>query len=81
MITSAAGMTVSMGRLPLHLALSTGKGWNEGIKDLVEVHPDSLIFPVPQCKLYPFMLAGVDDNCDLDTVYELLRYNPGLIRD
>jgi hypothetical protein len=66
------------GRLPLHLALQTGKRWTEGVQHLLEVHPDSVGIRDPDSSFYPFMLAAC--NCpDLGSTYGLLRSNPNLL--
>lgn len=80
--TSAACLTDGCGRLPLHVALLSGKRWNQGVMPLVESFPDALGSPVKgndstTCKgLYPFMIAAVGDRGDLTSSYELLRHSP-----
>lgn len=48
-----------VGRFPIHLALSTGKTWNEGVQSLILTFPQCLEMKDPVTKLYPFMLAAV----------------------
>lgn len=67
------------GRLPLHLALMSGKGWSDGIQQLIEAYPESLCLPDRSSRLYPFMLAASRVNCDISLVYEILRLNPNAI--
>lgn len=70
----------SKNKLPLHLALSSGRNWYDGgIKELVEANPRALSCPDPSSGLLPFVLAaskcnGNDDSAkaQLTTIYELL---------
>jgi hypothetical protein len=66
--------------LPLHWALATGKHLDQGVKPLIEVHPEALVVPDVETKLFPFMLAAQADN-DMDTIYHVLRLNPATIGD
>jgi ankyrin repeat protein len=90
--TSAACVTDHSGRLPLHVALQTGKKWNQGVLSLVEAFPESLGSAIegpipkdaiklrsPDTGLYPFMLASVRENGDLTTSYEILRHSPSVM--
>lgn len=65
------------GRLPLHIALQTGKAWKQGVRCLVEAFPESLSIADRSSKLLPYQLAGAKD--DLDCTFELLRRNPNLL--
>lgn len=66
------------GRLPLHIALSSGKRWEEGVKQLIEAYPDAVSLSDRSSKLFPFMLAASSSR-DLTSTYELLRLNPSLL--
>lgn len=79
--SAAACIPDLSGRLPLHLALESGKKWNQGICNLVEVHPDSLACLDTATSLYPFMLAAQGEVSDLSTVYQILRLNPSVMCD
>jgi len=56
------------GRLPLHLALASGKTLDNGIDALVDSFPESVRMRDPETMLFPFMLAAakrqVDDDSD-----------------
>ena len=67
------------GRLPLHLALESGKRWNQGIKGIISCYPDAL--SIPDCKtgLTPFQLAASCAKPDLTTLFETMRANPSLV--
>eukprot|EP00977_Amphora_coffeiformis_P024868 scaffold17426_cov170-Amphora_coffeaeformis.AAC.1 len=69
------------GRLPLHLALNSGKKWNQGVLGLAQVHPEGLACLDPTCNLYPFLLAAEGQRSDLNTVYEVLRFDPSVLSD
>ena len=58
--TAAQGafMHDPLGRLPVHIALQTGKRWNEGVRALIEASPDSVGVADPTSGLYPFMIAA-----------------------
>lgn len=67
------------GRIPLHLAITSGHSWKDGMEDIVYAGPDSLDHPDPQTGLIPFLQAGALGGCDVTTVYSLLRENPAVI--
>jgi len=67
------------GRLPVHLALKTGKRWNQGVGDLIYSYPEGLNIPGPSTKLVPFQLAAWGTKTDLNTLFETLRTNPALL--
>lgn len=80
------------GRIPLNLAIVSGKTWFEGVYSLLEAYPEGLMSVDPPTGLYPFMLSatvGVDDNeedmkvtntkrmeADITTIFCLLRIRP-----
>ncbi|CAJ1934507.1 unnamed protein product [Cylindrotheca closterium] len=71
-----------LNRYPLHVALSNGHCWSEGVSDLFRAAPEVLSRPDPVTKLYPFQLAAIpsgDTSPDLDTVFCLLRSRPDLL--
>jgi ankyrin repeat protein len=67
------------GKLPLHLAIASGKRWNEGVRALLEACPDALSHPDVETGLLPFLLAAVVERADCGTILELLRKDPSLI--
>lgn len=56
--STAARKTDRRGRLPVHLALNSGKTWSNGVRGLVEAFPESVRMRDPPTMLYPFMLAA-----------------------
>jgi len=77
--SSAACVPDTLGRLPLHVALSHAKCWRDGVQQLTEIYPDALSVPDPSSNLLPFMMCAIPNNTDLSTSYELLRRNPALL--
>jgi ankyrin repeat protein len=67
------------GSLPLHCAVRTGKGWIEGVKQLISVEPMALQSKDGVYGMYPFMLAAMEDNNTLDMVFRLLQANPSVV--
>lgn len=83
------------GRLPLHVACAHGMEWTHGLERLVETHPDALaerdpsvLDLLPFCVAATALLPGTAENeatksrtClqTTSSVYELLRYNPGVL--
>ena len=62
---NAAAIMDRSGRLPLHLALRSGKTWNAEIQTLFDAHPEGLSRADPRTGLLPFMTAAVAEK-DLD---------------
>lgn len=83
-------------RLPLNIAICSGKSWNQGVKKLMTAYPDALMVQDSITGLYPFMLAALsvekdkkkvesnsynsNEETKLLTIYELLRSKPEVIR-
>ena len=69
---------------PLHSALANGHTWNHGIQPLVENFVEALVIPHAQSGLYPYQMAAsfTDNNSQqqLDTIYGLLRAQPGVLQ-
>jgi len=70
----------------LHLALVHGKGWNDGVKSIVEANPDAVSVRDSQSGLMPFMLAAASSGGSLmspahqiTTILELLKRAPELV--
>lgn len=77
---SAASVPDPNGRLPLMLAISSQKIWNRGIKSVFEAAPKALVTRDHGTFLYPFMFAAVGEVSTTDTVFELLRAGPDLVK-
>jgi len=67
--------------LPLHNAICSQKGFNDGIKSLISAAPQTLTVRDGKHHLYPFLLAAMDEVNTLDTVFDLLQSNPTLVQD
>ena len=89
----ASAISNEEGRLPLSLAIESGKSWDKGgIRRLVKEAPQVLCIRDVKTHLYPFMLAAAsadasadntsiyDENESVDVTYELLRFFPELIQ-
>jgi hypothetical protein len=72
----AAARQDESGRLPLHYAITSGKTWNDGVKDLIERYPESLKLQDPETGLPLYLLAASIQCPDLTTIYLLLLENP-----
>ena len=70
----------SMGRLPLHLAIASGKQWGNGVEAILHANPDALMMQDPLTRLFPFLLAAECQASETNTVFELLRTNPALVQ-
>ena len=68
------------GCLPLHLALASGKRWNQGVKALITCYPDALGVVDLKTGLAPFQLAAQGPKSDLSTIFEVIRTNPSLLK-
>lgn len=75
----AANLRTRSGRSALHLAVESNQSW-DAIQLLLAAAPDSLTTQDSETGLYPFMLAAVGSNCELDVVYKLLCSDPELVR-
>mmetsp|Transcript_21822 Transcript_21822/g.62158 ORF Transcript_21822/g.62158 Transcript_21822/m.62158 type:complete len:513 (-) Transcript_21822:109-1647(-) len=76
------------GRLPIMLAATAttrDMKWDTGIQDIHMAFPPGSYCPDPITQLFPFQLAATvaddHDGDDVDTIYELLRFNPSMIAD
>jgi Ankyrin repeats (3 copies) len=66
------------GRLPLHIALESGKRWCDGVSALVQAYPDAVAIADRSTKLYPYQLAATREN--VYNTFALLRLNPTLLQ-
>jgi len=67
-------------RLPIHWACETGLSWELGLESIVR----SNIFALDECDplspgVLPFALVASNSRVDLNSVYHMLRYNPGVL--
>lgn len=76
----SACVTNPEGQLPLHLALESGKRWNQGVKHLIASYPDALNVVDYKSGLAPFMLAAEGAKADLSTIFEVIRTNPSQLK-
>jgi len=76
----AASVSNGVGKVPLTLAIESGKDWDKsGIEQIIQAAPEMISFVDPQTKLYPFMLAGAC-NRSVNDIFLLLRTFPELIK-
>lgn len=71
-----------MGRYPIHTALSNRHQWDQGVKELFQASPQTLLVQDTITLLFPFQQAAVpvgDTKVDLDTVFQLLRQHPAVL--
>ena len=78
---SAAKIVDRNGDLPLHLSLMGGKNWyHDGVKEIFEAFPNALqnsdAKSEPVLGLSPVMIASSVKECDLTTIFELIRKDP-----
>ena len=66
------------GQLPLHMALTQGRQWTDGLHELVLAYPPAIHAVDPTLRLYPVMIAASCGKCSLDTVFSLLQECPCL---
>lgn len=78
MDAGAAWIVDSAGRLPLHIALATGKPWRD-IHALLSAYPESARSVDAITDLPPLLLAATTAKCPLTVVFELLRSRPGTV--
>ena len=67
-------------RLPIHWACEAGLSWELGLESIVR----SNIFALEECDpilpgVLPFALVASNTAIDLNSVYHMLRYNPGVL--
>jgi ankyrin repeat protein len=66
-------------RLPIHIAIDSKKPLPV-IASLLKMYPNSLNIPDPITGLWPFLLAGVGDDDDINLSYGLLRADPSIVQ-
>ncbi len=81
---SAAAMADNKNRLPLHLAVESGRTWNNGVQLIADAAPLALQTCDGLTRMYPYMLAAIPnyrwDNTCIDTIYTLIRKVPHIIQ-
>ncbi len=65
-------------RYVLHTAAENGLGWSNGLELILNANEEVLECRDEVTGLFPYMLAASGERSDLDSIYELLRRNPGL---
>jgi hypothetical protein len=65
-------------RLGLHLAVATQKPMSL-ITALIKAYPRSLNSPDPVTRLWPFVLAGVNNDVSVEVSFTLLRADPSIL--
>lgn len=68
------------GRLPLEIAIASGKKWEEGVELIFLANPAAVRHQDPSTHLYPFMQGATPVDACLTTIYSLLRANPEYAR-
>jgi len=76
---TAASVKNGNGDLPLHYALKLGYTWDYCISSLAHAEPRSCCTRDRTSGLYPFMMAATSKSSDLDTSYQILRFDPSII--
>lgn len=66
-------------RMSIHLALGSRKPMSL-ISALVKAYPNSLNIKDPVTGLWPFLLAGADNEDNVETSYSLLRADPSIVQ-
>lgn len=67
-------------RLPLHLACEHCISWHDGLEHIVRANVSALHVPHPKSDLLPFAVLACSENInDLDSIYQILRFNPGVM--
>jgi ankyrin repeat protein len=83
-IVRSARMADKEKRLPLHLAVESGRTWANGVEKITIAEPLALETRDIKTKMYPFMLAAIPsykwDNTCFDTIYSLLRAAPHVVK-
>jgi len=82
---ATASMANNQGRLPLHLAVESGRTLKNGVELIANAAPMALQTRDIKTGMYPFMLASIPsykwDNTCIDTIYSLVRTVPHVLRN
>ena len=79
---SIENYSVRGSRYPLHSALVNGHTWDLGIQELADNCTEAIVSLDSFTSLYPYQMAaiaGAELIADLDTIYGLLRAEPGVL--
>jgi hypothetical protein len=68
------------GKLPIHLALESGCVWERGVRSLFYSFPECRFVYDTHTLLFPFMIAAVDSTSNLNTLYQLVREGPEMLK-
>ena len=79
MYPEAARIPDKNGALPLKLALQSGKGWNDGVRELFEAYPEALATLDVDFKYYPEILALAGKSYPLNTLYQIISSKPEVL--
>ena len=81
---SIASMCDRGGRLPLHVALQSGRTYQNGVEKIANAAPLAMQTRDTQTGMYPFMLASIPnyrwDNTCIDTIYTMIRSVPHVMQ-
>ena len=79
---TVANQRDSKKRLPLHIACESGLQWHPSqvLDKLVKANVSALEIPHPKSGLFPFALSASCATPNLNTIYQLLRCNPGVLQ-
>ena len=75
----SASIPDKRGRLPLTVALDKKRRWDQGVSVLLKAFPDALLVRDPVTRLFPFMVAAIEDKHIIDIVFTLLKLSPSAI--
>jgi len=80
---STARISNTQQRLPLHMAIESGRTMNNGVESILKAEPLALQTRDMKTRLYPFQLAAIPtfgwDNSNIDTIYSLLYAAPSVM--
>jgi len=91
----ACSIPDGIGRLPIHIAIQSGKSWEYVLQKIFKANPNAILMRDGQHFLLPFMLAALSNgihnqrasqfrrlplNAELSTALELLRADPSGIK-
>ena len=66
-------------KLPVHYAASSGRKFDDGLKELVSSNSLALTVQGRQSNLFPFMMAAEGETSSIDSIYGLLRAEPNFL--
>jgi len=72
-------MKNALGRLPLFTAAEQSIKWSDGLFNILEGYGAAIEESDTPTGLEAFMLAGIGENSDMETVYKLLENHPAAI--